>query len=96
MGADLRIQGTDRPSGVFEVGTDRSVGRGRTFVEISDFQGQKKFFQSLPVPCQALDSLAAHFLDEPRVFFFSRPGRGIELALSFTGLDGGTKGSPFA
>jgi hypothetical protein len=31
-----------------------------------------------------------------RVFFFSHPGRGIELALSFTGLDGAIKGSPFA
>ena len=50
MGADLRIQGTDRPSGVFEAGADRSVGRGCTFVEISDFQGEKKFLQSLPVP----------------------------------------------
>jgi hypothetical protein len=45
MGADLRVQGPDRPARLFEVGPDGSVGRGRTFVEISDFQRQKKFLQ---------------------------------------------------
>lgn len=51
MGADLRIRGTDRQAGAFEVGPNRAVRRGRRFVEIGDFQGQEKFLQ------RSLDSL---------------------------------------
>jgi hypothetical protein len=54
MGANLSIQGTDRLACTFECGADRSVSRGRTFVEISDIQGQEKFLQSLSVSFDVL------------------------------------------
>jgi len=50
MGADLRIQRIDRPSGVFKVCPHRTVSGRGVFVEIDNLQGQQEFLQGLPVP----------------------------------------------